>query len=74
MCVVNGNVAEFFMLGVGWFCGWEALPERNLSAQPSVDSGGIRLGCCLAVAPGDGFGRMPQQATVPSDKLIVPHT
>ena len=39
MCVVNGKVARFSLLGVGWVCGWEdrALQECNLSAQSSVD-------------------------------------
>jgi hypothetical protein len=76
MCVVNGKVARFCLLGVGWVYGWEdrALQECNLSAQPSVDSGCIRSRRCLAVAPGDWFGRRPQPATVPSAKLIVAHT
>jgi len=55
MSVVNGNLAKLASLGVGWLCGWEdrALPECNLSAQPSLDCGGIRSRRCLAVAPGD---------------------
>jgi hypothetical protein len=76
MCVVNGNVAKFAPLGVGWMCGWEdrALQECNPSAQPSVDSGCIRSRRCRVVAPGDSFGGMPQPATAQSDKLIVAHT
>jgi hypothetical protein len=66
MCVVNGNVAKSSFLGVEWLCGWEdrALQECNPSAQSSVDCRCIRSRRCLAVAPGDGLGRMPQQATV----------
>jgi hypothetical protein len=66
MCVVNGNVARFCLLGVSWLCGWEdrALQECNLSAQPSLDCGCIRSRRCLAVAPGETYRGMPQQARV----------
>lgn len=76
MCVVNGNVAKFVLLGVGWMCGWEdrALQECNPSAQSSVECGCIRSRRCRVVVPGDSFSGMPEQATAQSDKLIAAHT
>ena len=66
MCVVNGNVAGFSQLGVGWMCGWEdrALQECNLSAWLSLECGCIRSRRCLAAVLGDGFRGMPQQSRV----------
>ena len=64
MCVVNGKVVKFSLLGAGWVCGWEdrALQECNLSAQPSLECECIPSRRCLAVVPGDGSSGMLQQS------------